>query len=261
MKIKSKTILFTILAITLILSGGYFYYSKDDNIDKNKNSGDINDIQNENPGQVLNNVKWVDHNSIELGFSMRFPEEVLGLYKCDSPQKFTVPLMVFEDNERGVVYLVPEYYYEANWNRELLEFTGECKKVTYSLDTLENRTQSSVYYFSNKPMLGYAIFVRDIKSDADLNSLIKEVYGSSCNLGPKDKITENGVDYYRVSVKSSGIEGDCPMNYSYKILYSIIKNKALALVVGQGCTFSNEYEEPSLYQCYDQEIIDSFRLQ
>ena len=251
---KIKFLISATLITILAISGLIFYFSKDKNIDV------TNSVKNEENEQVLNNVKWIDYNNTELGFSMKFPEEVFGLYKCSSPKKFIVPLKVFEDNQNGVIYLTPEYYYRAEWNKESQEYVGPCEKITYSLPLLRNEIEER---HIDKLSLGWAIAIKSIKEESEIDAFVKEVYGPGCSAGHKTSWLQSGV--YEISVSADGTDlgnTTCLIGWmsSKKVLYSPEKGKLISVILGQECTFSTDYNEPKSYRCYDQEIINSFKL-
>ena len=217
-------------------------------------------------------ISWNEYINHDLGFSMKIPQKVNGLYKCSSPQKFTVPLKVFEDNENRVVYLTPEYYYEANWDTKLLEFTGECKKITYSLESLKSETFETDPSFpslnlkSNKPWLGWAVITKTVNNENELGATIKEMLGSGC-VYDKENWKQAGV--YDIEIGEEDAAGTvtpenttCPVwRYSYRALYYPDGYKFFFIKLGQECTFSNDYNEPKSYQCYDEEMVNSFKFE
>jgi hypothetical protein len=254
MKINRKALLFIILIIILIIVGFFACWVLNKNFIKN----------NISPSPV----SWNEYNNTELGFSMKIPAEVFGLYKCPSPQKFMVPLKTFEDNQNGVAYLAPEYYYQANWDSASQQFVGECKKIQYSLESLKSETFKNDAVFPllnlkvNKPWLGWAVITRTVSNEDELNNTIKEMLGSGC-AHEKENWKQAGV--YEIKIGEKNSSGDvnfnnttCPVwNYSYKALYFPDKNKFVFIKLGQECTFGNI----SNSKCYDEEIINSLELQ
>ncbi|MBD3208367.1 MAG: hypothetical protein GF370_02860, partial [Candidatus Nealsonbacteria bacterium] len=120
--------------------------------------------------ETLKKVTWNEYTNSSLGFSMKIPSEVNGLYKCPSKTNVQVPVKTFENNENGVVYISQEYYYKAEKDSESKEFTGPCEKNNYSLTLLEKENEES---YSGKPFLGWAVFVKDAKDEDALGSFIK----------------------------------------------------------------------------------------
>lgn len=198
--------------------------------------------------------KYINHT---LGFSIQIPKEVYGLYKCPSKETIQVPVRVFEDNENGIVYISQEYYYRAEWDSELQEFTGPCEKIAYSLESLKSET------VDNNPFLGWAILIKDIKDESELDKFIKEIYGSGCSAGQKTPWVQSGV--YEIPVLADGTDlGNtaCPVGWmnSEKVLYAPEKDKFMSVILGQECTFgTNPYSKP--YQCYDEEMINGFKFE
>ena len=112
--------------------------------------------------------------------------------------------------------------------------------------------------------MGWAILIRSIKDEGELDKFIKEIYGSGCSAGNKQPWEQqDGV--YEISVSADGTTlGDttCPIDWMnrIKVLYAPEKNKLMSVILGQECTFStNPYSKP--YQCYDEEMINSFRFE
>ena len=203
---------------------------------------------------------WNYYGNPQLGFSIQIPKEVNGLYKCPSKETIQVPVKVFEDNKNGVVYISQEYYYKAEWDSELREFIGPCEKITYSLELLRNETEES---YANMFFLGWAVLIKSVKDENELDEFIKQNYGSGCFAGDKKSWEQDGV--YEITIggwdewEDLGTT-DCPVNYIYKVLYAPEKNKVMLVKLGQECTFrTNSYLVS--YNCYDQEMINSFKFE
>ena len=92
--------------------------------------------------------------------------------------------------------------------------------------------------------------------------VIKDNFGSTCEI--KDKVKDGQVNY-NLSLYGSdwnfnnGLESNCMINYSYKIIYHPGKEKMMSIVLGQECTFGTD---PNIkpYYCYDEDMINSFRF-
>lgn len=222
-----------------------------------------NDIQE----SIFPEAIWREYVNSQSGFSMRIPKAVDGLYRCPLDQTFQVPVKVFEDNENGIVYISQEYFYEAQWDSELEKFTGPCEKITRSPELLGNEYEQTKSFLewpmSFKPFLGWAIFIRDVKDENELNKFIKENYASGCFVG--DKISWRQEGSYEVIIRGEdwGEEGTslgtttCPWSYIYKLLYFPEKNKIISVNLGQECTFRADVYAN---QCYDEEIVSSLRF-
>lgn len=207
---------------------------------------------------------WRDYLNSQLGFWIKIPWEVPTLYRCpDNTQSGNTPLGIYEDNQNGIVYISAEYYYDANWSQPEQKFIGNCDKITYSLESLENRSNDTGLYIvsSQKPFLGWKIVVSKAENDSDVLKHIKENFGSTCTIVSKNLQKDGN---YQIDIKGRNLtengqgimDETCLTNFVYKILYSPEKNKLMSVVLGQECTF---YNDPS--QCYDDEMIKSFRFE
>jgi hypothetical protein len=202
-------------------------------------------------------VVWKNYINPNMGFSMKIPSEVSGLYKCPAQETILVPVETFEDNENGVVYISQEYYYKAEWDSRLQEFSGSCKKIEYSSALLESEAEEN---YTHKPLLGWAIVVKNIKDESELDGFIKEIYGSGCSAGQKTPWTQSGV--YEIPVLTDGTDlgnTTCPVGWTSakKVLYSPKENKIMSVILGQECTFWIKYSS----KCYDEEMVNSFKFE
>ncbi len=83
---------------------------------------------------------WTNYKNDQLGFSMKIPLEVPTLHRCSSDnQTENTPLKIYEDNQNGIVYISAEYYYDVFWSQAEQKYIGNCDKVNYSLEFLENK--------------------------------------------------------------------------------------------------------------------------
>ena len=262
MKIKPK--IFPLAALVIILITICFF------VYKNSQKAENGQIENENEeeGQIYEG-SWKEYKNLELGFSVKIPEEILAIYKCPSAKEVMVPVEVFEDNEEGIVYITPAYYYEAGWSVGQQEFIGECEEIEYSLEMLK-AAEIPPGYYTRKPLWGFVFFIEDINVESDLRELVKKAFGPDCEIGVREKFIKDGLEYYDVKKISSSDEimggPDCPTNYSYKIFYSPEKKKAAAIPIGQYCLFSTSYAPIPGYtsvkfKCYDEEMVNSFRFE
>jgi hypothetical protein len=205
---------------------------------------------------------WKTYTNSQLGFSIKYPQMVYGVYRCSPNKPFYVPLKAFEDNKNGIVYITEEYYYEAPYNGELNKYTGPCEKITYSLESLIKEREK----YSN-PFLARVFVIKSIKNDTELNKFIKDNYGSGCLIGSKSpwkpqegvyEIEIRGEDWNKGSDLGTTT---CPINYKYKVLYAPEKNnKVMSVGLGQECGFETDPASES-HKCYDDEMIDGFKFE
>ncbi|MCK5085273.1 hypothetical protein KAK05_01030 [Candidatus Parcubacteria bacterium] len=212
--------------------------------------------------------KWKKYASAELGFSIEYPEMVYGVYKCSPQKPFYVPLKVFEDNENGIVYITQEYYY-SDWNNELQNNNGHCKKIINSLEYLKDQREvitdvNGKVGLNQNPFLTKVLIIKDVKNDIELDKFIKDNYGQGCFIKNKTSWKQNGV--YEIEIKGEDWDKGadlgtttCPFNYTYKVLYAPKKNKIMSVNLGQDCGFGTDYNSKD-YKCYDKEMINSFKF-
>jgi len=239
---KNKNILIILFFMLLLIVSIVFFCNKAQN--KNFNREEPNE-----------NVDWILYQNDNLGFLIELPSEIATVSKCPNNKMVSVPVKVFENNESRVAYIVPEYYYDASWSSEEQKFTEDCVKVIYSLDMLETEKRE-------KPFLGWTINISDIKNEEDILRAIKDNFGSTCEI--KDKVKDEQGNY-EISLYGSdwnfkvGLESNCMINYSYRIIYSEEKNKMMSVILGQECTFGTD---PNIkpYYCYDENMINSFKF-
>ncbi len=219
---------------------------------------------------VLPEVIWNKYINDELGFSIDIPnKKVYGLYSCDPKKVIQVPVKVFEDNENGVVYISQEYYYLSKYDNELHRHVGECKKIIYSLELLRNEKGPRGF----KPRLGWAIVIKTVKNEDELDKFIKENYGSGCRAEDK-KLWETdyqqlGAYAYDIHIRGEGDNRETTLGTTscaeawtarHKVLYFPEENKVMSVKLGQESTFqTNPHLQP--HQSYDQKMIDSFRFE
>ncbi len=204
---------------------------------------------------------WETYTNSQLGFSIKYPQTVYGVYRCSPNKPFYVPLKVFEDNKNGIVYISEEYFYEAAYNGELNEYTGPCEKITYSLESLTKEKESN-----GNPFLVRVFVIKNVKNDTELNKFIKDNYGSGCLVGSKNPWKQqNGV--YEITIKGEDWDKGtdlgnttCPINSNTKVLYAPKKNKAMSVSLGQECGFGTD-PNSQFYRCYDDKMINSFKFE
>ena len=264
--IKQKFILIaTILALIGIIIWSYDYITKIETnhitepaAEEEKQSEKETEKETEKEEtqkSVLPEAIWSKYINDELGFSIDIPnKKVYGLYSCYPKKVIQVPVKVFEDNENGVVYISQEYYYNSKYDSELGRHVGECRKIIEQPSGL-------------KPHLGWAIVIKTVKNEDELDKFIKENYGSGCCAEDK-KLWETdyqqlGAYAYDIHVRGEGDNREttygttsCAKAWAgrHKVLYFPEENKVMSVMLGQEPTFWNNPP-------YDEKMIDSFRFE
>jgi len=202
---------------------------------------------------------WNQFTDHRLGFSIEFPKEMVTFRgSCTwneeessfRPELAPVPVQIFEDTD--AVYIAAEQYYELAGERRDggRAYYDECNLVTNSLELLQDPDGFKEPYWE--------LVVKDIHSDAELDSFIKERYGAGCSAGEQVSSTQDGV--YDVKIQGDGkdlAESQCPMNYVTVVKYYPEGNKVVAWDRGQANSF---VADVSYQVVYDQEMEDSFRF-
>jgi len=204
---------------------------------------------------VFSEVIWSKYVNDEFGFSIDIPDKVCGWYSCEPRKAIQVPVKIFEDNENGIVYISQEYYYISKFDSALRKHMGECKKTIERPKGL-------------KPRLGWAIVIKTVENEDELDKFIKENYGSGCEAKDK-KFWETDYNQSGVYNISIGGEGDnmktnlgttsCAGAWTtrHKVLYFPEENKVMSVKLGQEPTFFNN----SHTAAYDEKMIDSFKFE
>jgi hypothetical protein len=268
---KNRLILIIAAVLLLTVSGialNYFQNKKNMNPDTSILKEEIsNENEMSNP-LIPPEEKWLTYTSSELGFSIKYPEMVYGVYRCEPKKPFYVPLKIFEDRENEIVYITEEYYYDADYDGDLGKFTGPCEKVINTLESLNK--QRIVVDFNDRisltqnPFLTKVFVIKNIKTDTELNKFVKDNYGQGCLIENKTSWKQNKV--YKIEIKGEDWDSGadlgtttCPLNYIYEALYAPEKNKAMSINLGQDCGFGTDYNSET-FKCYDEEMVNSFEF-
>jgi len=227
------------------------------------------------PSKPVDTSSWTSYSNSQLGFSIKIPTEVHGVDRCSSSHKFFVPLETFENNTKGVVYISEAYYYDSQWSEAEQRYTGNCGKITFSLQSLKDNEDEAreimlnnniTKYYNLQPFLGWRIVIIDVEDDEDILKFIKDNFGQGCNIGSKTASSQEGVYQVGITGEDWNVPGmnigetTCLVNFEQRILYSPAKHKLMSVVLGQECQFGTDPSIPSSYQCYDNEMINSFKF-
>jgi len=219
----------------------------------------------------------------ELGFSIRVPNTMYSIDRCDVHDDMVVPVKVFENNDNGTVYIVPEYFYFENGetakckerasdtdnaNLELkCEKHEKCNKIEYSLDYINHgeKNVKGVYWAGSSPWLGWLIRIKNVKQYSDLNDFAKEIRGPGCFVEKGKEWTQEGI--HNVLIKGEDWEtganlGNTTCNWSgaEKFLYYPSAKKFMYIRLGQEPSFYSEDPVKGNSEVYDDLIVNSFRF-
>jgi hypothetical protein len=218
-------------------------------------------IVNQEPQTIKNQRKpvdtsnWNTYINKQLGFSIETPPEVYSSFHCGSDFE---PVRILEDNADESVYIFQDYYDNGQ--------DGQCLKIVRSLDDLIKETGVAPFDYFPKPIFGWDIMVNDVKNDQDVLKYVKQNFGSTCIISSKE-LQQDG-SYQIVITGSDGGKdggpwyGTCSLDFAHKVIYLPQKNKMMSVQMGQECTFQNsDPVSSSDYQCYDEDMIKSFKLE
>lgn len=172
------------------------------------------------------NGEWNRYTNRRLGFSIEYPKTN---FLNDSKQYQVKPL---EDG--NIVYL------DEGYNTQEIEQNKNLTEMKKSGTT------------------SFAILIKTINTDDQLENFIKERYGKACKLGKKEASNQEGV--YNVGIENLTSpdvpEGqDCFVNYITEIKYSPEKGRVAVWNVGQDANF---YDKD--LKALDAKVNDSFKF-
>lgn len=224
----------------------------------------------ENPtGSKLISVDdaWNLYTNYDLGFSIKVPKLMAHGYgkmcswEVDSyrPVEGNVPTKIFEDLNNSQVYLSSEFFYTMGDEKIVdgLHYYGTCDKTVNSLDQLKDKDNFRQMYWKIQ-------VAKDVKNQQELTQLIKDHYGTGCQIGEQKPSTQVGA--YEVSILGDGkdlSESKCPINYAYTIKYNPEKNIVVFWNMGQYVAFNiiSEVNGSKIWSGYDTDMVDSFRFE
>jgi len=154
---------------------------------------------------------WNEYKNPALSFSIKIPKKVI------TSQDETQSVEILESGNAVFITYKGNYYY-TNALKRISESTTDLQKVTGGMP--------------------WAILIKEVANDNELDSFIKERYGSGCSLDKKKESAMAGT--FDVTVKGDGKdlgETKCPLNYIVKIKYSPTLKKAATWDLGQSYNF------------------------
>ncbi len=245
-----KAILITIIIAVFILLTGVIYSSFFELINKSAEK-----IWQTRKSADTETINLVTYRNSKLGFSIKIPDKISFDYinnpnACpDLKHPLFVNTKIFEDNTNGVVYILPEYFYN-NLNDKV------CEKIIANLETIKDGR----YYYAEVS----AIYIKNVKNDAELNQFVKDRLSwasngtHGCFAGEK-KAWKNQNGVYEVALGGVILDDKSepgPDNFScvtmsdYYLLYYPEKQKVMTINFGQASPFGDT-----------QDMIDSFRFE
>lgn len=210
------------------------------------------------------NATWNQYTNYQLGFSIKVPKEMLQRYgSCKWDEEggdhsyradpALVPVKIYEDTQNSTVYIASEYYYELTGEtiENYISYYSECNKVPNSLERVRREYRAERSHYQQ----AWNIIVKEVANDSQLDSFIKERYGSGCALGQKTPSEQEGV--FNVRIEGT-IETGCIVNYITVLRYFPAKNKVVSWHLGQDVTFYKVLGTEDII--YDWEMTESFRF-
>lgn len=200
---------------------------------------------------------WAVYTSPQ-GISFRYPKQIGVLDGCGDEHKASNPyvgMKVLENEKKGSISLVPEYYYDYPMTAEGEQDTSKpCQKKSI-LDVAE---EESGYMLG-----GLDIMVREVKNRAEFDKFVQDVTAPGCEAEDEPSMESEYSGEYRLKYDGKSLdETSCPFNAGYKLVYNTNRNKAFFLSLGQDCNITNE--NPNIdrvaYVCYIPEIADSIQI-
>lgn len=195
---------------------------------------------------------WTDYTNERLGFSIKIPPKVFMIGCRKEDPTFSSPRILEDGNS---VYVLEDYY--------RVDSEGQCVKISYSLDDIKEQIKESSVYPS--PHLGWNIIINDVDNDQDILSMLRQSFGSGCLIDSRFLQDDGNYRIFLKGERNSETDpwwGSCPLNFSYRVIYSPEKKKMMSVTLGQECKFQSTNPELSdqSYRCYDEEMAKSFKF-
>ena len=163
-----------------------------------------------------------------LGFEMKIPQEIDGIK--------------FKTVESGNVILFG------------LDGTPAYKEAIGRINGVEND-------FEKVKGVSWAMLIKKVSNDSELDVFIKNRYGNGCELGGKELDPVSGLFDIRIKPIDPGAEpgefGSCFLNWALFLKYSPEKNSVASVDLGQAVSFSSAKDSTV---DYDSEMVKSFRF-
>jgi hypothetical protein len=209
------------------------------------------------PSLVVSDGQMIDYVNNKLKFSIQIPKTAANLYgSCTwvedgdkssyRPKLAFTPVKVFEDENS--VYIAFEYSYELTGRSSADSHTyfKGCKKVENSIIKLQQERQT------------WNIISKQVKNDTELESFIKQRFGSACRLGGKTITDQPGVFSVKVIGDGKDLEfSQCILNYMFVIKYAPSIQRVFTFDRGQSFDFPKTLDYSAVY---DDDMENSFKV-
>lgn len=173
---------------------------------------------------------WRTYHNEKLSFEMKVPVNVDG-----------GPIKIVESGNIVWITAINGYDYSEDNVDKIWGSTNEFKKVAG---------------------IPWAILVKNVNNDQELDKFIKDRYGKECNLGEKKPANQAGVFDVEVDGENAEPGVGCFLNWILKIKYSPEKHLVAAWDIGQDIRFvsPDKVNADGISESYDDEMVNSFKF-
>jgi len=230
---KTGTITASLIGIAVLVLIVNATVKKDESGDKVNQNVEITNTNQ--PEVITSNVDtsgWKTYRNEKLGIEISYPRQ-------NKDGQRIVSVETLEDG--NVVYILPNGTYS--------------KKISANIQNAKTDIEKSIG-------IPWAIVVKNVNSDSELASFIRERYHSECNIARMDQSAQAGVYDVSIEPSSGELSEGCFINWTTFIKYSPQLHKVAAWDIGQDANFyhtSNETVE-DLGFAIDSQVANSFRF-
>ena len=206
---------------------------------------------------------WSKYLNHRLGFSLKIPKQ---MFRADAgcqqhgsgdviyftPEQGLLPVVVLEGTDRVIITTKTDIILSSS--------SAATEKNPNPLNDQCEIIENSFQYAFDLDYTSYnwEIVLREIGSEADLESLVDAYYGECFSVG--DFTPVEGKDYMRGKILGDGKpveESKCLVRWGYQLLYSSELKIAATWHTGQSIHFSDSFMTET---SYDGEMIASFEF-
>lgn len=126
------------------------------------------------------------------------------------------------------------------------------------MDRYSKQFNSSVSDFERVVGIPWAMLVKTVNNDQELEQFIKDRYGKDCNLGEKQQSSLPGTFDVQVDAGNREPGEGCFLNWILFIKYSPEQHKVAAWDIGQDVNFATNAD--GTFVSYDFEMANSFKF-